>query len=129
MYRIIGGVLIAAGILSCSNQHNQITTYYDLENKEIRESFTVRADSPSIREGEYLLYGKEGNLVERRNYAHNLITDTLMKYYASGKVSEKTMFSNGIQDGQRRVFFESGPVMIIEHYSKGTFEGCLSIIL
>lgn len=115
--------MIIAGFISCSKKHNTVITYYDLENKQMRESYTVRADSPSIREGEYLLYGMEGNLVERRKYSNNLISDTLIKYYGSGSVSEKSLFKAGIQDGPRRVFFESGPLMILEHYVNGKFEG------
>ncbi|MEP7128474.1 MAG: hypothetical protein ABI729_06385, partial [Chitinophagales bacterium] len=123
MIRMICLMLIATVVISCTKENQKITTYYDLENKSIREVYSVRADSPSIREGEYLLYGKDGNLVERRNYLHNQIQDTLFKYYASGKMSEKALFANGIGNGERKVFYESGPVMIIEHYDKGQFEG------
>ncbi len=110
-------------LVSCKHELQQVNTYYDIENKELRESFTVRPDSPAIREGVYMLYGKDGKPVEKRNYRHNQIQDTLIKYYPSGKVSEKTLFVNGQQNGERRVYFESGALMIVEHYAEDQFEG------
>ncbi|TSA50637.1 MAG: hypothetical protein D4R43_01965, partial [Sphingobacteriales bacterium] len=107
---------------SCKSKTTVVKSYYDHDGKILKEEYDVVTDSPSIRNGSYTLYNLSGVKIETRNYHRNQMTDTLRRFYDSGKLSEECIYKNNELNGYRKLFYENGKLMNDETYINGIYE-------
>ncbi|WP_027720179.1 toxin-antitoxin system YwqK family antitoxin [Maridesulfovibrio zosterae] len=71
------------------------------------------------QEGESLVYGEQGELMQRLNYQNGMLHGSAEQLFSSGTIREKTHWVEGLKHGESLTFSESGELERQVQYEKG----------
>lgn len=128
-------------------QDKKVVTYYDNEQKVLKEVYHLNNDKPSMLEGAYTGYYQNGKVKVQGRYLNNVphgiweyffengrprmrgrleqnVSQGLWEYfYESGKKSMEGQFENGQRNGEWTFFFESKGIRSVGSYQQGLRHG------
>lgn len=94
-------------------------SFYDIPKPIIYKSRFDAID------GKQVIYGKDNELLEERNYKNGVLNGPLKKWWPSGELFLESFYSDGLLDGPYRRWAGIDDIHLIEEafYVKGKLEG------
>ena len=94
----------------------EITNWYDAERKQKKEVFfEKKVGDTFIREGQYIIYHKNGVTFQKGSYLNGELDGVWIIYYENGSIKENLVFKNNLLDSEG--------ILIVEHSEKTAFSG------
>jgi len=82
----------------------------------------ARGTQPPVQ-GVWHVYDKQGNLLREENYANYRLDGEMKIFYPSGALKELLHYSDGLRDGDDKAYFESGGLEFEGSYTDNDLEG------
>ncbi len=110
-----------AAILDYNEKNDSVlVTYYTQTGKPISKGKMVN----KMREGEWLYYHhKSDSIMMTEFYKNDTLHGWQKTYYPSGKLAEKTKYTNGNKDGVSFIYAENGTVVKELNFKHGKLHG------
>lgn len=110
-----------SGALKSISQFNPSSGFrcYDLFDTTslLKEHF---CELNGLREGSYTKYYKNGQVSEKRNYSHGVLSDTILHFSKNGLLEKYISVRDGLQHGETAVFNERGVKVVQNWFHEGT---------
>jgi len=74
-------------------------------------------------EGVWHVYDRQGNLLREENYSNYRLDGVMKIFYPSGGLKELLHYSDGLRQGSDRIYFENGGLMTEQNYVDNDLEG------
>ena len=116
--RCLGRIMLAAFWLAAAGAGILLPSAATAENVSLHDESDVRVyDEKNLHE-------VDGKLADVDNIP---VTGEVRAYYRSGRILEKSNYTDGVKDGYSRLFFENGMLLGEATYVKGEEEGVAKI--
>lgn len=98
MKNIITNLILAIFLLSCTKENCK--EYYENENLK----FEYSCDSKKQKNGLFIAYSENGNLIEKSTYENNILNGKSIHFFENGDTSMFLNYKNGLKNGNCRFF-------------------------
>ena len=75
------------------------------------------------RNGKYLMFGKDGQLLIRANFKSGKLSGRFSRWYDNGVLSKQAEFSDGVLHGKMYSWWSNGKLLKIENFLNGLLKG------
>lgn len=105
---------------SSENDSVQVT-YFNSKGKVTSEGKMIGEN----REGKWKYYQKnqEDKLLMVENYSGDKLEGWKIVYFPNGEITEKTLYENGMKNGEQYIYSEEGQLLQHYHYKKDRLHG------
>ena len=102
----------------------EITNWYDAERKQKKEVFfEKKVGEKFIREGQYIIYHKNGVTFQKGSYLNGELDGIWIIYYENRSIKENLVFKNNQLNGEAKTYYPSGKLFEISNYKNDVLNG------
>lgn len=102
----------------------KIKTFWDSENSQPKEIYFAKIKrGDTIKNGNYLIYHKNGNLWQKGNFENNQLTGKWIDNHYNGQLKQDLFFSNNFLEGEIKSYYPLGSLHQISNYKNDILHG------
>ena len=107
-------------LFACGNSTKTVDIYYP--NGELHESYTINPETEQ-KNGEYKRFTEDAVMIETAEYSNGVLNGERRIYYTNGKPELLETYKDGNFEGTYRYYYENGNVELEGEYVGGAMEG------
>lgn len=117
---MISLTVILITLVGCTRKKSSITVTN--EQGDITEIYEINKKD-STKQGDYLMFADSGDTIVWAQYSNGILNGERRVYFENGNPQVIEHYENGIHQGLYQAFFEDGKVELQGNYVNGNMEG------